>query len=145
MLTQTMAIIDIIRGRPSGWSTQRREADGTTIRDAVFAYRWHVAMGVLCLAPVMTGATIDFWMLPIIAGLLLAPVTATLTSRRDLGDWLASNGIFTAEGRSEEHTSELQSLMRISYAVFCLKKKKIELTHETYMINSVMPPQSPSY
>src|SRR3546814_6821397 len=28
-------------------------------------------------------------------------------------------------GRSEEHTSELQSLMRISYAVFCLKKKKI--------------------
>src|SRR3546814_5013950 len=29
-------------------------------------------------------------------------------------------------GRSEEHTSELQSLMRISYAVFCLKKKKIQ-------------------
>src|SRR3546814_11716881 len=29
--------------------------------------------------------------------------------------------------RSEEHTSELQSLMRISYAVFCLKKKKTEL------------------
>src|SRR3546814_10579773 len=28
--------------------------------------------------------------------------------------------------RSEEHTSELQSLMRISYAVFCLKKKKIK-------------------
>src|SRR3546814_4641991 len=32
--------------------------------------------------------------------------------------------------RSEEHTSELQSLMRISYAVFCLKKKKI-ITHTT--------------
>src|SRR3546814_2123410 len=30
----------------------------------------------------------------------------------------------SAPGRSEEHTSELQSLMRISYAVFCLKKKK---------------------
>src|SRR3546814_9899588 len=29
--------------------------------------------------------------------------------------------------RSEEHTSELQSLMRISYAVFCLKKKKITI------------------
>src|SRR3546814_6789691 len=35
--------------------------------------------------------------------------------RADLGGGL---------GRSEEHTSELQSLMRISYAVFCLKKKK---------------------
>src|SRR3546814_1788699 len=31
-------------------------------------------------------------------------------------------------GRSEEHTSELQSLMRISYAVFCLKKKKKQHT-----------------
>src|SRR3546814_3484805 len=35
-----------------------------------------------------------------------------------------------AEQRSEEHTSELQSLMRISYAVFCLKKKKIKHTHK---------------
>src|SRR3546814_1656618 len=36
--------------------------------------------------------------------------------------------------RSEEHTSELQSLMRISYAVFCLKKKKINphIPHETH-------------
>src|SRR3546814_5678977 len=33
-------------------------------------------------------------------------------------------GIDMVEQRSEEHTSELQSLMRISYAVFCLKKKK---------------------
>src|SRR3546814_8961227 len=33
-----------------------------------------------------------------------------------------------AKDRSEEHTSELQSLMRISYAVFCLKKKKLRLT-----------------
>src|SRR3546814_7813656 len=32
--------------------------------------------------------------------------------------------------RSEEHTSELQSLMRISYAVFCLKKKKTNTTNE---------------
>src|SRR3546814_9686342 len=34
--------------------------------------------------------------------------------------------------RSEEHTSELQSLMRISYAVFCLKKKKNRQTIHTY-------------
>src|SRR3546814_9219506 len=33
-------------------------------------------------------------------------------------------------GRSEEHTSELQSLMRSSYAVFCLKKKNTLITHE---------------
>src|SRR3546814_1836625 len=36
-----------------------------------------------------------------------------------------------AAGRSEEHTSELQSLMRISYAVFCLKKKNTQKTRPT--------------
>src|SRR3546814_7174975 len=36
-----------------------------------------------------------------------------------------------AEMRSEEHTSELQSLMRISYAVFCLKKKKNSIVHKS--------------
>src|SRR3546814_7825716 len=40
---------------------------------------------------------------------------------RDIPAWL---GLVPKQMRSEEHTSELQSLMRISYAVFCLKKKK---------------------
>src|SRR3546814_3581730 len=35
-------------------------------------------------------------------------------------------------GRSEEHTSELQSLMRISYAVFCLQKKNYTNIHTSY-------------
>src|SRR3546814_1887774 len=39
--------------------------------------------------------------------------------------FLAEAMLISLIGRSEEHTSELQSLMRISYAVFCLKKKKI--------------------
>src|SRR3546814_3177552 len=38
--------------------------------------------------------------------------------------WNETDHVFFQEARSEEHTSELQSLMRISYAVFCLKKKK---------------------
>src|SRR3546814_6335586 len=38
----------------------------------------------------------------------------------------------TSAGRSEEHTSELQSLMRISYAVFCLKKKTQQRLITTY-------------
>src|SRR3546814_8341330 len=42
--------------------------------------------------------------------------------------------------RSEEHTSELQSLMRISYAVFCLKKKKNNTTTKT--INSTQQPKN---
>src|SRR3546814_9270170 len=49
--------------------------------------------------------------------------------RRGFGMLIAFFGVAVIAGeprleRSEEHTSELQSLMRISYAVFCLKKKK---------------------
>src|SRR3546814_7145580 len=40
--------------------------------------------------------------------------------------------VFAQVLRSEEHTSELQSLMRISYAVFCLKKKKKTIREERY-------------
>src|SRR3546814_2169294 len=40
------------------------------------------------------------------------------------------------QGRSEEHTSELQSLMRISYAVFCLKKKKNTNSYTTEQSNT---------
>src|SRR3546814_8523138 len=57
----------------------------------------------------------------VIAGLAaIAPVTA-IRGNVDTGTWASA---WPAETRSEEHTSELQSLMRISYAVFRLKKKK---------------------
>src|SRR3546814_6092490 len=49
----------------------------------------------------------------------------------DTSTVLAANiALSLASLRSEEHTSELQSLMRISYAVFCLKKKKKNKIHK---------------
>src|SRR3546814_19525664 len=57
-----------------------------------------------------------------IAGDRLAPADAAGDEHRHLGGDLGQD--LLREHRSEEHTSELQSLMRISYAVFCLKKKK---------------------
>src|SRR3546814_1765174 len=45
---------------------------------------------------------------------------------RHSGDDAGIDPTGKSQGRSEEHTSELQSLMRNSYAVFCLKKKKIK-------------------
>src|SRR3546814_3489341 len=55
-----------------------------------------------------------------IAGIVIAIVLFVLLT------WQVAVGFI----RSEEHTSELQSLMRISYAVFCLKKKKTR-THKS--------------
>src|SRR3546814_6100462 len=45
---------------------------------------------------------------------------------------LGEDALQVGHGRSEEHTSALQSLMRISYAVFCLKKKNQNYKHPTY-------------
>src|SRR3546814_4996082 len=58
---------------------------------------------------------------------------ARLDGEQDIGGFLSSfkAGLRYAKRtatRSEEHTSELQSLMRISYAVFCLKKKNKQIT-----------------
>src|SRR3546814_2923999 len=62
------------------------------------------------------------------AALLLPPPERRAEDRFENIADIAEIGIAAAAEavRSEEHTSELQSLMRISYAVFCLKKKKIK-------------------
>src|SRR3546814_1388646 len=51
-------------------------------------------------------------------------LSSTVNGITSLPAWVPEVSAMPWEGRSEEHTSELQSLMRISYAVFCLKKKK---------------------
>src|SRR3546814_51518 len=64
----------------------------------------------------------------------IAPRVAALLDVMQISEILSVEGEKTfTRPRSEEHTSELQSLMRISYAVFCLKKKKttIKQTQQT--------------
>src|SRR3546814_10854811 len=48
-------------------------------------------------------------------------------------------GVGTPCGRSEEHTTELQSLMRISYAVFGLRKKNQKICHKTNASSNTIP------
>src|SRR3546814_5758582 len=70
--------------------------------------------GVQTCALPISGAGTGLW---VAAGLVALVVISAIASSRTM-----RSGNRTT-GRSEEHTSELQSLMRISYAVFCLKKK----------------------
>src|SRR3546814_1032025 len=74
--------------------------------------------------------------------LQLGGAVGTLSAFGDKGPGIAQSmaaelGLASIATRSEEHTSELKSLMRISYAVFCLKKKIIKSMHEydTSIIN----------
>src|SRR3546814_10757778 len=63
--------------------------------------------------------------------------------RGETCSWMATCRTQACRKRSEEHTSELQSLMRISYAVFCLKKKKTET--KTSRIDHVNRPRKMKY
>src|SRR3546814_4248526 len=71
--------------------------------------------------------TMDTWAILVVVSILtvsgLVSVWTTRTSRRD-PDWRETLLARWTDETSEENTSELQSLMRISYAVFCLKIKK---------------------
>src|SRR3546814_7571382 len=69
--------------------------------------------------------------------LLIEQGAPTSTDKRAIQEGVDELQWFAA--RSEEHTSELQSLMRISYAVFCLKKKK-----ETKQINNIHTQDAPA-
>src|SRR3546814_9680139 len=96
--------------------------------------------GILAFGGLLAG--FDWLMLLFVAGVLLAvrPAAGLLSLVGSKLPWreqlvISFFGIrgmgsiyYLAFARSEEHTSELQSLMRISYAVFCLKKKKQQNT-----------------
>src|SRR3546814_4358125 len=89
----------------------------------------------------MGGFSIWHWLI-VLAVVLLIFGTKRLTSgAKDLGGAVKEfkKGMRDDDkpagqlGRSEEHTSELQSLMRISYAVFCLKKQNTIQTYQHHM------------
>src|SRR3546814_10737394 len=63
-------------------------------------------------------------------GIIHIPAIIPLARSMEPRERIGERGPRRPEARSEEHTSELQSLMRISYAVFCLKKKKNHSTNQ---------------
>src|SRR3546814_9777473 len=94
----------------------------TTLFEGDFSLRFHLAPPVLARRDPRTG---------IPRKLTLGPGMEKVFSLLAHGKILRGTWLDIFSYRSEEHTSELQSLMRISYAVFCLKKKKnLQYTHK---------------
>src|SRR3546814_7581889 len=76
-------------------------------------------------------------------GLHIVPLDRSAASAFDIAEAvpISGNGGIS-QYRSEEHTSELQSLMRISYAVFCFKKKKLKNLIILYELIEYIPENS---
>src|SRR3546814_965040 len=82
------------------------------------------SLAIVKISPGRAGSSIRLATMPCRSG--TSPVTSV--------QWLG-------KVRSEEHTSELQSLMRISYAVFCLKKKKNAHTNKVALLTTATTTQ----
>src|SRR3546814_9363761 len=115
---------------PTGWSAAGSHSTWPA------ALAWHRRGGAT-----VRGRIRSCWIDP------RGPRSATRTDRpcwsggsRELFAWSAlfrkARGFRRSCNRSEEHTSELQSLMRISYAVFCLKKKKNQQDNHTKNVHT---------
>src|SRR3546814_6774556 len=93
----------------------------------------------LCRSPATPApslpAPVFFPPAPVVEAPAAPPVPAGPPPIPELSELFAQPG----KTRSEEHTSELQSLMRISYAVFCLKKKQHTNNNQTcFLLNSTI-------
>ncbi len=83
MVTQTVAVFQVLFGLDSGWRTQSRDGAGIPFTEAVRYHRWHMLIGVvMALACYEASALVLAWMSPVIVGLILAAPLTWLTSRR---------------------------------------------------------------
>src|SRR3546814_1607256 len=99
------------RSGAAGVDVERRVAGGHAVADALVGRELAAALQRLDQVPLTAMGLAQH---PLLHGAIQLGL-GLLEHRRGLG---------VHDDRSEEHTSELQSLMRISYAVFCLKKKQ---------------------
>src|SRR3546814_4835422 len=116
--------------RISDWSSDVCSSDLTLVCCAGLVRRAEDLPSVVCDPRYLNPQTGPFYVEGARPGDTLAVHFASIEPRHDWGvsSTVPFFGALTASRRtrSEEHTSELQSLMRISYAVFCLKKKKMK-------------------
>lgn len=94
MLTQTINLFSILMGRKASWNGQTRDRDGMAMGSAIWLFKWHIFLGAALLALGARAGSGFWWVMPVAAGLLLAPVLAALTARKDLGRRADEHGLF---------------------------------------------------
>jgi len=95
MLTQTINLISIMFGQKAAWNGQTRDRDGMSMIQALWFFKYHIALGIGLTALAWQSGISMFWLMPVIVGLLFAPAFAAITARKDLGRYAASRGLFT--------------------------------------------------
>lgn len=94
MLTQTINLFGILMGRKSSWNGQTRDRDGMGLGSAIWLFKYHILLGIALTAMALQGGSGLGWIIPVVAGLMLAPVLAAVTARKDLGRQAEASGLF---------------------------------------------------
>ena len=94
MLIQSGSVMQILLGRDTGWSPQRRDDGSIPFRDIVRRHRSHVALGfVTLIAGVLISPSLVAWMSPTVAGLILAIYLSWASGQRSIGLFLKRLGL----------------------------------------------------
>ena len=94
MLIQTRQIFDILRGRDSGWNAQVRAGSVPDWRVVIKQHWVHVLLGVVTLLVLANFSPWQLvWLSPILAGLILSPLTSRLSASPVLGRWARMRGL----------------------------------------------------
>ena len=94
MLTQTIDLINIFRGRRAGWSPQNRDRDGLAMADVMPRYRGHVVLGAALLVLIPFAPITALLLAPVTLGLIVSPWFAQWTASADRGAAFARRGVF---------------------------------------------------
>lgn len=99
MVTQTKAILGLLLGVPSGWTTQVREARRIRVREVILDLREHIGLGVIFAGTALIDPVTALWLSPLTLGLLASPWLVSLTSSERLGTRAVSKGYFGVPDR----------------------------------------------
>src|SRR3546814_3324580 len=121
-LGSALATLRMLNRRPLNYVIALDIAFHRNVPMLVHILLWY--FGVAALLPMALNDTINQWGGEFLFSMIAIGLVTAAYVAEDLRSAIRAIPDGQLEARSEEHTSELQSLMRISYAVFCLKKKK---------------------
>jgi membrane glycosyltransferase len=128
MLMQSVAVAEVLLGRDSGWSAQRREGAELTGRDAWRAHRGHVLLGVGgALGAFLVSKYFLMWASPVFLSLTLSALLSLHTSRHKLGSFLRHRGLFQIpEEEAPPPVLERSLALRRDYADEANARRQIE-------------------
>ncbi|HUN71363.1 MAG TPA: glucans biosynthesis glucosyltransferase MdoH [Steroidobacteraceae bacterium] len=102
MLFHTTFVVTTLMGKPVVWHAQERGDRGIGVIEALLRHKWHLAIGIVWGAVILTFAPrYIWWLLPVLAGMVLAVPLTVITSHTGAGLWLRKHRLLLTPEESE--------------------------------------------